>query len=147
MPEFIYGEAEAAEFAGLPLKKFAAARVRFLKQGVDWDVPGLHVAYCSAGLLSVLEKVTGKTGEEILLKFVQKISAPPAIEQAEVTRIYPNPHLLQARLLANGGGLVLVRCKTTKNFRVGMELPIRKAGPDGLIWELARRLPRYGGRW
>lgn len=146
MPDFPYLESEAAELSGLPLKKFAAARVRHLKQGIHWDLDGSQVAYCPEGLLAVIEQITGKnTGGELVLKFAQKTTAPAEKLSAKVTRIYPNPHLLEARL-EDTGELIRVRCRTTKNFRIGMELPVQTSGMAG-IYDLARRLPRYGGRW
>ncbi len=98
----------------------------------------------------MLEKITGKNDLSISGIFDRSktlapraaLARPPLI--GTVTNLYPNPHLLQVQL--PGGALAHVRVKETKNFRRGMECPLSQTHIKDL-YNLARRLPRFAGRW
>jgi hypothetical protein len=149
---FVHGELELAAASGIAQKNLARARQRHLREGEDWDLAGLQVAYSKNGLARVLEKVTGKPVEQgaiagvPLLELEEKTRLTPANGDdqvmAKVARLYQNPHLLQIAL--PDGQLTNVRVKFSKNFRRGMEIPIVRTEQG---YELARRLPRFPGRW
>lgn len=138
------------------------------------DKGGLRVAYSSAGLVAILAAVTGKVpsnGEiagirlselenktRVIAPVPQKEAAAtttatrPNVRTAKVRRFFPNPYIIECELAkstSNGEGpleLVIVRVKSAKNFRKGMEVPLRW-DEQGKRYELARRLPRFSGRW
>ncbi len=161
---FVHGEQELAEVTGIALKNLARTRTRQLRQGHDWQLNGVRVCYSRHGLAAVLEKITGAGVRDGIIAGVRlseleqktrlegagsaAAETPPAaavvIVQARVTRFFPNPHLLEATAI-EGGRVVHVRVRETKNFRRGMVIPVQ-AGMGG-VYELARRAPRFPGRW
>lgn len=146
---FVHGEAELAASAGIAEKKFRAERVRYLRQGEHWDIRGQRVAYTPAGLQLVLESLLGR--ECLAAELAAALNgsrlvepekkAPPLV--AKVVKTWPNPWLLTVQLPE--GRAVNLRVKSSKNFRRGMECPVR-VNEQGQ-YELARRLPRFPGKW
>lgn len=148
---FCHGEGELAVATGIAQKMLARAR-RQLRQGLDWDLRAGLVAYSARGLVAVLEKVTGKPAVDGVIAGVRIAELEKRVGtlgfqedkpiNGMVTRLYPNRHLLQVHL--QDGTTVNVRVKDSKNFRRGMVLPLARSGG---AYELARRLPRFPGRW
>lgn len=147
---FVHGELELAEATGVSVKVLQRTRVKFLKQGEHWDLQAMRVAYTKNGCALVLEKISGRPLDEPGLAAALKKSrletepAGPAPVRACITKFYPNPWLMQVKLA--GGELVNVRVKETKNLKRGMDVPLRW-NERACVYELARRLPRYPGRW
>jgi len=81
---------------------------------------------------------------------IQENGARPAEQTIElvITRKYPNPRLVQARIPATDE-LVRVMVPSSINFQPGMtitaRLPHKKEGPQ--LYRLEGRCPRYRGRW
>lgn len=146
---FEYGEAELAQALGVATKHFQRQRVKNLRQGVEWELVNLRVAYAKNGAARILELVapTAITAPELALlleKSRLKSGEKNGGEiEAVVCRFYLNPRLMQVTL--PNAAKVNVRVKETKNFRVGMEVPVRPLDNGG--YELARKLPRFAGRW
>ncbi len=146
---FVHGESELAEVTGLHEKKLREKRSRHLRQGQHWEICAQHVAYTPAGAQLVIEAVLGRelTPEELgaALDGSRLAVAKPAVPTltAKVVKTWPNPWLLTVELPE--GQPVNIRVKNSKNFRRGMECPVRLNNQGQ--YELARRLPRYPGRW
>ncbi len=92
-----------------------------------------------------------------LLKFCSEKNAAPALPHdaqknprdlppmvGTVHRFPLNPQLLNVRLAT--GAIVKVRIANRANFRLNMTVPVRPTR-DPQIWELARKLPRFPGRF
>jgi len=70
-----------------------------------------------------------------------------AVVELVVTKVYPNPHLIQA---ANENGQrVLVRVQKNKNFRPRMKVKARPPNepPAPQVYQLEGRCPRFPGKW
>lgn len=150
MSEFLYGETELAEAAGLAAKHFQRARVKNLRQGTDWDLVALRVYYTKNATARVLELVTQRAvpaAELTVLLEKSRLTDPKkngaAEIEATVSKFYLNPRLLGVKL--PNGAMVNLRVRETKNFRLGMEVPVRATASGG--YELARKLPRFWGRF
>lgn len=148
MNAFLYRESALVDATGIALKVFQRSRMASLKQGEDWATEGLHVVYAKNGLAKILELATGeKWPAEKMAALEKRLTAPapektaPVVE-GKVCKFYPNPKLLGVQLPDR---LVNILVQTTKNFRRGMAVPIRCLPNDR--YELARRLPRFQGRW
>jgi hypothetical protein len=148
---FVHGEAELAAITGMHPKQFQKARIKHLAQGTHWDLNAMRVAYCEAGVSAVLEKICGRPGPFSAELLDRSRLADPAAEKKEpaaligkVTKLFPNPRLMQVQLDADES-LVNVSVKETKNFRRGMVVPVRLDANGRYV--LARRLPRFAGRW
>jgi hypothetical protein len=146
-PQFQYGEMELAAAAGVAVKHFQRARQKNLRQGADWDLVHLHVSYTKTGAGEVLRLVLGD--DKCPAGFLDRITPESgqktgALEtDGIVKRFFMNPHLVAVQL--PGNAVVNIRVKSTANLRVGMIVPVREAGPGR--YELAKKLPRYPGRW
>jgi hypothetical protein len=159
---FVFGEVELATSSGIHISHFAAARKK-LRAGVDWDLNNMRVAYSPAGMKAVLAEVLPAPlgpeleqvlTEEALLDKPQKSGAPDpaAVKEIEgtVTRIggargpWVNPLLMELEL--SDGTKVMLKVRTTVNFRRGMKCPLHW-NDNTKTYELARRLPRFPGRW
>lgn len=161
---FIYGESLLAGVTGLPSKTLQQARVKFLKKGEHWAMNGNHVAYEKKGAEMVLLKVlspeakpdeVGLAGvgevpmEEVLLRSLLPGCGESEPEKevplimARVHRFYLNRFMLGV-LVPGVLGVVMIKVNSTKNFKRGMEVPLQKKGEK---WVLARKLPRFPGRW
>lgn len=146
---FAHGEAELAGVTGLAEKKLRGQRIRSLRQGEHWEIQGQRVAYTDLGAQLVIEALLGRelTPEELAgaldgsRRREPEKKAPPIV--AKVTKTWPNPWLLTVQLPS--AELVNLRVKTSKNFRRGMECLVR-VNEHGQ-YELARRLPRFPGKW
>jgi hypothetical protein len=146
-PQFQYGETELAAAAGVAVKHFQRARQKNLRQGTDWDLVHLHVAYTKNGAAEVLRLVVGdgKCPPDFLDRVTVGAGQKNGAAECDgiVKRFFMNPHLMAVQLPTNA--VVNIRVKSTANFRVGMIVPVREAGPGR--YELAKKLPRYPGRW
>lgn len=158
-PEEILGqrdwheEVAVAEASGLAVKLLRKARAA-LQEGPDFLKNGQKVGFTKKGLRAVLEAVSGlPLREELLEEIAQRTLPEQALEEREavaaepdalahVRRFYMNPRLVQIELPDKS--LAPLKVRDSKNFRVGMEVPVRW---NGKVWELTRRLPRFPGRW
>lgn len=146
---FAHGEAELAEATGIHEKNLRRVRAQSLRQGDHWKLRDQHVVYSAVGAQLVIEKILGRDlkPEELAAALnASRLSEPvekfPAVK-AKVTKLYPNPWLIQVELPS--GRCTNIRVKTSKNFRRGMEVPLRVLASGH--FELARRMPRFPGRW
>lgn len=155
---FEHGESELAAVTGLQQKALQKIRQKKLRQGEHWDQVSLRVAYCPAGVVAVLEiatsskvtegKIAGVALTELLAKTAinsgaQGTARPTEKVVGKICRLFPNPFLVEIQLTDRK---VLIKVKTNKNLKHGMEVPLKAGkGPNGL--ELARRLPRFPGKW
>ena len=147
---FGHGEVELAEATGVAVRHFQKMRAKNLRQGADWDLNGLRVAYAKNAVPRILDLVTGRAvppGE--LAELLEKSALNPAQKSAPETvtatvrKFWMNPRLMQVEL--PGAVLVNVRVRSVANFLIGMQLPVRQV--EGGAWVVARKLPRFPGRW
>ena len=143
---FEFGESEIAQKTGIALKLLAKIRRKNLTQGEDWDFANLRVAYSKTGLAALLEKITGAPVTAELENATRLTNGhDPAEPQGvigTVKKFYFNPRLIGVEV---NGQLQPVRVRESKNFELGMEVPLKPA-PGGRF-ELARKCPRFPGRW
>ena len=141
-------ESELAKRLGISRDSVAGHRKRALTRGEDWRKAGRVIVYT-------------KTGAERLIRLVG-VTTPPDEEKSpsaasnehskeELTFIqgnYPNRRIIKAK--RKSGELVMVRVKSSKNFRPNdhrgepMTLPARQ---ESGIWVITRPLPRWPGKW
>ncbi len=140
-----FGEVELAAATGIHAGQFTRVR-KSLKQGLHWDLNKLRVAYSKNGAETVLAslKLTATEIATALAKadLEKKTPAPPVT--GCLTKFFANPRLIQVTL--TDGTPVNVRVKNTLNLKRGMECPLRWLDAEQRF-ELARRLPRFPGRW
>lgn len=154
MSAFVFGEALAVQATGLSVKLFQKARVKHLKQDVDWGLNGGHVAYEKKAFGRVLALVAGTAIDAAVLEGLEKKcalaeaekkEAAPAPTIATVARFYMNRQRMGVFLPDEKKTLVVIKVNATTNFRRLMKVPVRLNAQNQ--WELARRLPRFPGRW
>ncbi len=152
---FVFSEHVLAQATGLPPRTLQKNRVKKLARATHWEVVTSVVAYSADGLALALELATGKKIADgsiagIVIADLEKLCRipdpadvvpPPAPVEGKVVRFYPNGHLIGIQLPDR---LVNIVVRSTANFRKGMTVPVRPAGNG---WELARRAPRFFGRW
>lgn len=121
------------EIAGIPLKVLEE-RTR--------------IGHCVAALPITPLK---KRGPDVQTK--EGAKGAPAKASVEVIgtvrRFFPNPFIIEVEIAIPGTAtprLAMVRVKSAKNFRRGMEVPLRLDVKSGR-YELTRRLPRFPGKW
>lgn len=168
--KFAYGELEIAVVTGISQKNLAKKRAKKLREGVHWSLNGLRVAYSAEGVFAIMEAVTGQPradGEVAKVKIAElqdktrlRLATPkkeepagsPNVQTGKVRRFFANPYLMECELPELPGlegiapTLVTVRVRKTVNFRKGMAVPLRWDAASGR-YELARREPRFPGRW
>lgn len=156
MTDFLYGEIELAANTGIQARVFQRLRLDDLKEGSDWKfTTGQRVAYGKKGLALAVKLATGEDPEKkggvagiTLDELCRRCLLPIPIEVPPVLAsmycFYPNRQLIGAKLAS--GQVVHIRVQTAKNFRRGMELQLRWNEADKM-YELARKLPRFPGRW
>jgi hypothetical protein len=74
-------------------------------------------------------------------------ASPDGVVELVVTRVFPNPRLIQAT--TDTGELVLVSVATNNNFRPHMTVKAHAPGPlpAPQLYRLEGRCPRFPGRW
>lgn len=141
-------ERNLAATTGIDREMLKVAR-ESLEKGADWDLVKGMVVYTAAGIQRLMEAlgVAGAITDAELDAIMAWL--PPEPEEAtkktvsaSFLRRFRSPHHIGALL---DGREVTVRVRDSKNFRAGMEIPIREMTPG--YFELARRCPRYRGRW
>lgn len=149
-PGFVHGETELAAVTGASEKKLREIRARSLRQSTHWTLREQRVVYAAAGAQLVLEAWLGRELQPEELSAALEGSrlaepqkkVPPLI--GKVTKTFPNPWLVQVQLPSTA--LVNLKVQSSKNFKRGMEVPVR-VNEQG-VYELARRrCPRFPGRW
>lgn len=147
-------EAVAAEL-GIDREKIHALRANgSLLEGEDWKKRGARVRLSAVGLHKAMtllmvprpvevyvEAATGQPGGKDGKKTARGLLGDGTFAVTFV-RGAKSPHMAIGEY---GGAQVTVRLKTWKNFRRGMVMTCRRLGPH--FFELARRCPRYPGRW
>jgi hypothetical protein len=99
---------------------------------------------------SALKKLLAELGSEELdcSECLEKNGASQnGVVELVVTRVFPNPRLIQAT--TDTGELVLVSVATNNNFRPRMTVKAHAPGPlpAPQLYRLEGRCPRFPGRW
>jgi hypothetical protein len=99
---------------------------------------------------SALKKLLAELGSEELdcSECLEKNGAAQnGVVELVVTRVFPNPRLIQAT--TDTGELVLVAVSTNNNFRPRMTVKAHAPGPlpAPQLYRLEGRCPRFPGRW
>jgi hypothetical protein len=132
---------------GVTRNKLEDFRSQSLKKSVDWKKENRHVLLSEAAVKKILRDLGSpdldysgcaqKNGDE---------PPGPEILELTVTRVFPNPHLIEASL--ETGELVRVSVMNNKNFRPKMKVNPLSPRPDGpQLYRLQGRTPRFPGRW
>lgn len=154
--DFTLEEGQLSAELGLARPKVRALRTDELVHGTDWKSIGGLVRYSRAGWEKLRRSVGLAAGEPAApppapakdLAPKKAVGQPPPLQHGDVhdlvvVRIYPvNRKILLARL---GNSEVRVRVGSNQKFMPGMVLPAKFLEAD--LWELARRAPRYRGKW
>lgn len=144
----LYSEKKLAEKIGVARDDAKAAREAALVPERHWLLDKRAVVITAEGL-PILLAYLAATMEEIAplpTDFEDCRQGPGPVDtlaELEVTRIFPNTRLLQARTAS--GDLVSVQVRTNENFRPRMKLMARPIG--GSIWKLEGNCPRQRGRY
>jgi hypothetical protein len=98
---------------------------------------------------TALKKLLRELGSEKLdcTECLEKNGAAHGVVELIVTRVFPNPRLIQA--ITDTGELVLVSVATNTNFRPRMTVKAHAPGPlpAPQLYRLEGRCPRFPGRW
>lgn len=145
-------EKQMAVALGIPLRSLREIRKKMLAEK-DWRREGRAVVLNPAGIKKLeemleLKKKAGEPANEDAVKPQRKGEGKGlGLEGEELTGRVAKIWHSKARVLGVeiAGELLKVRVRTCEKFLLGMEIPIRKIGPD--MWELARALPRWRGKW
>ncbi len=136
--KFRYQEKHLTKIIGVNRRELTKIR-KSLVQGGHWILNSGAVSYSQSGVKRLLSAL------ELPYEKLPPFLIPPQPGEARemiVTRVYRNRKLIGAEL---DGQLQRIRVQSNKNFRRGMKIPTRHINGD--IWELARRCPRWPGRW
>lgn len=160
---FIFAEAALADELGLPQKNLRAVRTGELTRGEHWQHVANEVRYSEDGRARLFGALNlappagylapknpaepppaGSNGTGPAA--AAAAAAPPRhgdVRELVCIRLFPlNKRILAAKL---GGLEVRVRVADNRNITLGMALRCRLIGGD--LWELARPLPRWRGKW
>lgn len=151
MAGFRYGEAAAARVLGLSPVAIGEARKKTGREGTDWALVKNRVAYTETGLVRIVTFLVGPLDgagvplPELLNRSLLEELQTPAAEQltGTVQRFYLNTRLIGV-LVQGRTELVNVRVNSNRNFVRGMSVPIKNNGDH---WMLARKEPRFPGKW
>ena len=158
-------EKEIAEELGVPLDAVAEQRAKHLVRGQDYDRVGHFIAYAAAAketILAVFRVPPEKAAVDQDKKKAAEVGTPtaepanaeagaggeptvqtePEAVLAVVSALYRNTRLVGATIGINE---IRVRVRNSRNFVRGMEIPVRHVRDD--VYELARRAPRFRGKW
>jgi hypothetical protein len=142
-----YFEADVMRVSGLTKNDLRAQR-KVLQEGLHWyrkprnvDKRYWPIVWTQAGLDSLC-KVAGIDNPDL----EQELSEvePPREVFGVVKSKFRNPRLIRCVVEMGGKGEeVMVLVRDSKNFVVGMKVPLRS---DGQRWVAAKH-PRFGGKW
>jgi hypothetical protein len=118
-----------------------------LKKETDWKKENRQVLLSDSSVKKILVRLGSpdfdysdcaqKNGDE---------PPPPEILELTVTRVFPNPRVIEASL--DTGRLVRVSVMNSTNFRPKMIIKARLPWPGGPeLYRLEGRCPRFPGRW
>jgi len=142
---------EAAVTERLLLSPGVMSRFRSsLKKNDDWIKNGREILL-SPGAVKKLLVELGSPNYDISSCAIQKNGRIAAAQEAvnlTVTRIFPNPRLIMARL-EESGEEVRVIVPFNVNFQPRMQIkarpPLKADGPQ--LYRLEGRIPRFKGKW
>lgn len=114
-------------------------------EGKYWEKDGRDITWLPDGLYAACS-VLGV--DESLLRDILEPASAEAAESAKkevrvaVTRFTRNHQIMMAE---HEGQEIRVRVNSSRNFLIGMEIPVAHVQED--LWELIGRCPRARGRW
>lgn len=139
-----------AKKIGVARSVLVAYRKKNLLQGPDWRIERKQVELSG----EATEKISAALGEPPAVGETTAGNVSPAPQATAepiellVTKIYPNPRLLQARTA--DGQVVVVSVPRNRNFRPLMKLkawPPAADTPGAQLYTLEGRCPRLPGRY
>jgi hypothetical protein len=135
-----------AKKIGVARSVLVAFRKKNLLQDLDWRIERKQVEL-SGEATKKISAALGQPAKDPAQIPTEPTGAAEPIE-LQVTKIYPNPRLLQARTA--DGKLVVVSVPRNKNFRPLMKLKAWPPAADGTgvkLYRLEGRCPRLPGRY
>lgn len=139
-----------ARSLGVPRGDIAAIRKRALKNGADWLKNGREIIFTGRGVEAICAAL-GLDPTTVAAPAEKTGSAEPDSqdEVVEVVRsTFLNRRVIQGR--RKNGELIMIQVASSANFRPrlanGRPMTLR-VQPDGLLWNLVGRCPRFPGRW
>ena len=152
--DFTINEKKAAMLCGMNRRRtFQSARIKFLKNKVDWINKNNQIFYTQEGVQKAMHHIGIPHKEAMMLigqltkeEIVSPAALPDLSERktADLTivRLCRNTKIVIAVL---DGKEQRIRVRDSKNFIKGMKAPCRHIKED--LWELTKRCPRWRGRW
>lgn len=144
----LYLEALLAPHLKIPKKELAAFRLAHLKK-TEWQQAGSRIQILQAGLDKILEKLAAEGLDcSCCLDVPETVTTAPL--ELVITRVFPNPNLLQCLKPAEGdtpAQTVQVRVSNNRNFRPRMTVRARPDPNFPHLYRLEGRCPRFPGRW
>jgi hypothetical protein len=111
---------------------------------------GRQAAINETGLARILKKLGSSELDctDCLLHDRQQTNGAEVVELV-VTKVFPNPRLVQAAHPTDANARVLVSVSNNRNFLPKMKLKARPPGepPAPQLYRLEGRCPRFRGKW
>jgi len=155
--EFPFYEVRIADVLGLSREVLMLFRREHLARMEDWTKDGNHVVYTWGACGQALEFFTGTASQLTDIAALERLAAIPPVALLQkktaprlskevvtmkVAELYRNKRIIGARA---DGEVVRVRVRSSKNFVIGMEIPVVQVEEN--LWDLARACPRRRGKW
>ena len=138
-------ESSLADRLGLTRNALEEFRKAHLKKGADWKMDNRRVLLRESAVKKMLARLDAADLDYSAA--AQKNGATDnEVRELAITRVFPNPHLIEARDVASGA-LVRVTVPSNKNFRPRMTVKARPWKPEQLLYRLEGRTPRFPGKW
>jgi hypothetical protein len=137
-------ESKLAERLGLTRDALEEFRKRHLKKEGDWKRENGHVLLRESAVKKMLARLDAPNFDYSAC--AQKNGADDDLRELAITRVFPNPHLIEARD-PETNELVRVSVPNNVNFRPRMTLKARPVARGAHLYRLEGRTPRFPGRW
>jgi hypothetical protein len=155
---FTASEKNLVSLLGVPRAELRRLRMELI-EGEDWTMAGNTVRYSESGIKKTRaalelpqEAASNKIPVNQPAMSAEAADGPVPIESAPIKN--PAEKTFRVRqtvanhkilLATDGVSQIRVRVHSSVNFLPGMAIPCRHIKDD--LWELARRCPRWRGRW
>lgn len=139
-------ESVLAERLGLTRNTLEEFRKANLKKTADWKMENRRVLLRESAVKKMLARLDAADLDYSAAAQKNGHAAQDGVHELIVTKVFPNPRLIEARDL-DSGELARVSVPNNKNFRPRMTVKARAWKPEQLLYRLEGRTPRFPGRW
>lgn len=138
-------ESILADRLGLTRKALEDFRKAHLKKTADWKIENRQVLVREKAVKKMLADLDVTDLADYSAAAAKNGATPNDLHELIVTKVFPNPRLVQARDL-DTGEMHLVHVTKNANFRPRMVLKARPYKGQRLL-KLEGRTPRFPGKW